>query len=378
MSAIAVEDEMSESYLSYAMSVIASRALPDVRDGLKPVQRRILYAMREMGRDPSKQHRKCAGVIGEVLKSYHPHGDSSVYDALVRMAQDFTLRYPLVDGHGNFGSIDPNPPGAYRDTAAPLAPAAWYLLPDIDKEPVDFVPNFDNQTEEPVVLPGRLPQLLINGSSGIAVGMATNIPPHNVGEICDAVAAVIDNPDLGDDELDEILLAIVKGPDFPTGGVLLGREAIRQAYKTGRASVMLRGKAEVVEDHGRHRIIISEVPFQVSVNRILESITDAHQDKRITGITALHNESNRKGMRIVVELHRSATPQVVLNQLYKQTPLQSSFAFNMRALVPATWSEKEIAAGRTPPLEPRVLSLREMLGYFIDHRQDVVRKRAIY
>ena len=379
LSAIAVEDEMRESYLSYAMSVIASRALPDVRDGLKPVQRRILYAMREMGLDPSKQHRKCAGVIGEVLKSYHPHGDSSVYDALVRMAQDFTLRYPLVDGHGNFGSIDPDPPAAYRYTEARLARAALDMLADIDKNTVDFVPNFDNQTEEPVVLPARLPQLLVNGSSGIAVGMATNIPPHNVGEICEAVAAVIDNPGLGDDELDDILLQIVKGPDFPTGGVLLGREAIRQAYKTGRGSVMLRGKAEIVEDRGRHRIVISEVPFQVSVNRILESITDAYQEKRITGITALHNESNRKGMRIVVELARSATPQVILNQLYKQTPLQSSFAFNMLALVPVPrggrWGQ---SSGTATALEPQVLSLREMLKHFVAHRREVVRRRSEY
>ncbi|HTD33236.1 MAG TPA: DNA gyrase subunit A, partial [Candidatus Elarobacter sp.] len=375
ISAIAVEDEMRESYLSYAMSVIASRALPDVRDGLKPVQRRILYAMREMGMDPTKQHRKCAGVIGEVLKSFHPHGDSSVYDALVRMAQDFTLRYPLVDGHGNFGSIDPDPPAAYRYTEARLARAALDMLADIDKETVPFVPNFDNQTEEPVVLPARLPQLLVNGSSGIAVGMATNIPPHNVGEICDAVVKLIDAPDASDDDLIEI----VHGPDFPTGGVLLGREAIRQAYKTGRGSVTLRGRAEIVEDKGRHRIVISEVPFQVSVNRILESITDAYQEKRITGITALHNESNRKGMRIVVELHRSATPQVVLNQLYKQTPLQSSFAFNMLALVPyRRTGAMEHTTGAIAPLEPQVLSLREMLKHFIAHRRDVVRRRAEY
>jgi DNA gyrase subunit A len=375
ISAIAVEDEMRESYLSYAMSVIASRALPDVRDGLKPVQRRILYAMREMGLDPSKQHRKCAGVIGEVLKSFHPHGDSSVYDALVRMAQDFTLRYPLVDGHGNFGSIDPDPPAAYRYTEARLARAALDMLADIDKATVDFVPNFDNQTEEPVVLPGRLPQLLVNGSSGIAVGMATNIPPHNVSEICDAVTYLVDHEIKGGsssvDELDNALCDIVHGPDFPTGGVLMGREAIRQAYKTGRGSVALRGKAEIVEEKGKYRIVISEVPFQVSVNRILESITEAYQEKRITGITALHNESNRKGMRIVVELHRSATPQVVLNQLYKQTPLQSSFAFNMLALVPS-------ADRPNAPLEPRVLSLREMLEYFIGHRKNVVERRARY
>ena len=382
MSAVAVEDEMRESYLSYAMSVIASRALPDVRDGLKPVQRRILYAMREMGMDHTKQHRKCAGVIGEVLKSYHPHGDSSVYDALVRMAQDFSLRYPLVDGHGNFGSIDPDPPAAYRYTEARLARIAAEMLADIDKETVDFVPNFDNQTEEPVVLPARLPQLLVNGSSGIAVGMATNIPPHNVGEICDAVAYLIEQDGTGasDDQLDDGLLERVHGPDFPTGGILLGREAIRQAYKTGRGSVALRGKAEIVEEKGRFRIVISEVPFQVSVNRILQAITDAHEEKQITGITALHNESNRKGMRIVVELHRNATPQVVLNQLYKQTPLQASFAFNMLALVPhrdAGGSMRQ-TTGASTPLEPQVMGLRALLQHFIAHRKDVVTRRATF
>jgi DNA gyrase subunit A len=383
ISEIAVEDEMRESYLSYAMSVIASRALPDVRDGLKPVQRRILYAMREMGMEPTKQHRKCAGVIGEVLKSYHPHGDSSVYDALVRMAQDFTLRYPLIDGHGNFGSIDPDPPAAYRYTEARLARAALDMLADIDRETVDFVPNFDNQTEEPVVLPARLPQLLVNGSSGIAVGMATNIPPHNVGEICDAVAYMVDHEwrDLSTEDEDAYhseLANIVTGPDFPTGGVLLGRESIRQAYKTGRGSVALRGKAEIVEEKGKWKIVISEVPFQVSVNRILEAITEAHAEKRILGISALHNESNRKGMRIVVELQRSATPQVVLNQLYKQTPLQSSFAFNMLALVPAKRTPGEIASGASAPLEPRVLSLKDILGHFIDHRIEVITRRTIY
>ncbi|MBV8489931.1 MAG: DNA gyrase subunit A, partial [Candidatus Eremiobacteraeota bacterium] len=239
-----VEDEMRESYLSYAMSVIASRALPDVRDGLKPVQRRILYAMRDMGMDPTKQHRKCAGIIGEVLKSYHPHGDSSVYDALVRMAQDFTLRYPLVDGHGNFGSIDPDPPAAYRYTEARLGRLSLELLTDIEKETVPFVANFDNQGTEPTVLPAKLPQLLVNGSSGIAVGMATNIPPHNLSEISDAIALLIDNPNATDDELCDI----VKGPDFPTGGEILGHEAIREAYKTGRGSITMRGKAEIVEE----------------------------------------------------------------------------------------------------------------------------------
>jgi len=379
MSAIAVEDEMSESYLSYAMSVIASRALPDVRDGLKPVQRRILYAMREMGLDPSKQHRKCAGVIGEVLKSYHPHGDSSVYDALVRMAQDFTLRYPLVDGHGNFGSPSPDRAAAYRYTEARLARPALDMLADIDKNTVDFVPNFDNQTEEPVVLPARLPQLLINGSSGIAVGMATNIPPHNVGEICDAIGYLIENngKGLSDDELDDGLADIVLGPDFPTGGVLMGKEAIRLAYKTGRGSVTLRGKAEIIEEKGRYKIVISEIPFQVSTTRVVEAIVEAYQEKRIVGIVRLDDESNRKGMRIVVELARNATPQVVLNQLYKQTPLQSSFAFNMLALVPVRRGDRmEHTTGATSPLEPQVLSLRNILDHFIDHRKEVIRRRA--
>ena len=248
-----ITDIMQTAYIDYSMSVIISRALPDVRDGLKPVQRRILYAMREMGFDPNKQHRKCAGIIGEVLKSYHPHGDQSVYDALVRLAQDFTLRYTLVDGHGNFGSIDPDPPAAYRYTEARLARTALDVLADIDKETVAFVPNFDNQGMEPSVLPGRLPQLLINGSSGIAVGMATNIPPHNLNEISDAIAALIDDPQTSDDALADI----VKGPDFPTGGTILGHEAIREAYRTGRGSIAIRGKAEIVEDRGRHKIVIT-------------------------------------------------------------------------------------------------------------------------
>ena len=376
ISPINVEDEMRESYLSYAMSVIAGRALPDVRDGLKPVQRRILFAMREMGMTPDKQHRKSAGVIGEVLKTLHPHGDSSVYDALVRMAQDFTLRYPLIDGHGNFGSIDPDPPAAYRYTEARLARPAMDMLVDIDKETVDFVPNFDNQGEEPVVLPAKLPQLLINGSSGIAVGMATNIPPHNVTEICNAIIELIDN----ENATDEDIFKHVQGPDFPTGGILMGKEAIRQAYITGRGSVGLRGKAEIIEEKGKYKIVITEVPFQVSVNRILESITDAHSEKRILGISRLDNESNRHGMRIVVELQRSATPSVVLNQLYKQTPLQSSFAFNMLALVPATREDgKRVgAAGKPTPLEPRVLSLKDFLGHFITHRKEVVTRRTQY
>src|SRR5487761_2497393 len=365
---INVEDEMRESYLSYAMSVIASRALPDVRDGLKPVQRRILFAMREMGLDPSKQHRKCAGIIGEVLKSYHPHGDSSVYDALVRMAQDFTLRYPLVDGHGNFGSIDPDRPAAYRYTEARLERLSLDVLADIDKETVAFIPNFDNQGTEPAVLPGRAPQLLINGSSGIAVVMATNIPPHNLNEISDAIAAIIDDPNVSDDALCDI----VKGPDFPTGGVIMGQEAIREAYKTGRGSISIRGKAEIIEEKGKFKIVITEIPYQVYKSRIVEAIAEAHSEKRITGISRLDDLSNRKGMKVVVELQKSATPKVVLNQLYKHTPLQSSFGFNMLALVPVG----EPRANGTVALEPRVLRLKEILEFFIAHRKDVVLRRT--
>jgi DNA gyrase subunit A len=364
---------MRTSYLAYAMSVIASRALPDVRDGLKPVQRRILYAMREMGMTPDKQHRKSAGVIGEVLKSYHPHGDSSVYDALVRMAQDFSLRYPLIDGHGNFGSIDPNPPAAYRYTEARLGRPSMDLLADIDKDTVDFVPNFDGQTEEPVVLPGRLPQLLVNGSSGIAVGMATNIPPHNLSEICDAIIKLVDEPEADDDAI----IDIVKGPDFPTGGVLLGKEAIRQAYKTGRGSVAVRGRAEIVEEKGKYRIEITELPYQITIERVMQSIKEAYQEKRITGISDLNDLSNRHGMKIVVDLQRTAVPNVVLNQLYKQTPLQSSFAFNMLALVPVLNRDGSLSTDGNP-LEPQVLSLREMLNHFIAHRKVVVTRRTRY
>jgi DNA gyrase subunit A len=356
------------------MSVIASRALPDVRDGFKPVQRRILYAMREMNLTPDKQHRKCAGVIGEVLKSYHPHGDSSVYDALVRMAQEFTLRYPLVDGHGNFGSIDGDPPAAYRYTEARLARIALEMLADIDKDTVDFIPNFDNQGTEPVVLPARLPQLLVNGSAGIAVGMATNIPPHNVGEICDAIAYLLDHEEEDPAALDEALADLVQGPDFPTGGILLGKEVIRTAYRTGRGSVMMRGKAEIVEDGGRQRIVITEVPFQVTTARIVEAIAEAHAEKTIAGISDLKNESDRKGIRIVVELQRSAVPNVVLNQLYKHTPLQTSFGFNMLALVPAP----SPLPGVVQTLEPQVLSLRQMLEHFVAHRRVVIKRRTAY
>jgi DNA gyrase subunit A len=375
VSLVNVEDEMRESYLSYAMSVIASRALPDVRDGFKPVQRRILFAMREMNMTADKQHRKCAGVIGEVLKSYHPHGDSSVYDALVRMAQDFTLRYPLVDGHGNFGSIDGDPPAAYRYTEARLARIAMEMLADIDKDTVDFVPNFDNQGTEPVVLPARLPQLLVNGSSGIAVGMATNIPPHNVGEICDAIAYLVAHEGEAPETIDDAIADLVQGPDFPTGGTVMGKEIIRNAYRTGRGSVTMRGRAEIEEDKGgRFKIVITEVPFQVTTDRIVVAIKEAYDEKSISGISGLENESDRKGIRIVVELKRDATPSVVLNQLYKHTPLQSTFGYNMLALVPAPSK----IAGVVQTLEPQVLGLRQMLEHFVEHRRVVIRRRTEY
>jgi len=374
-----VEDEMRESYLSYAMSVIASRALPDVRDGLKPVQRRILYAMREMNMTPDKQHRKCAGVIGEVLKSYHPHGDSSVYDALVRMAQEFTLRYPLVDGHGNFGSIDGDPPAAYRYTEARLARIAMEMLVDIDKNTVDFVPNFDNQGTEPVVLPARLPQLLVNGSSGIAVGMATNIPPHNVGEISAAIVYLVDHEDDDEEALDAALAEIVTGPDFPTGGIIVGREILKTAYRTGRGSVIMRGKAEIVEEKGRYRIVISEVPFQVTTERIKIAIAEAYAEKSIPGIADVQDQTNRKsGIKIVVDLQRNATPSVVLNQLYKHTPLQSTFGFNMLALVPAGGDVASQSTGASQALEPKVLGLRAILQNFVAHRRVVIRRRTEY
>jgi len=355
-----VEDEMRRSYLDYAMSVIMARALPDVRDGLKPVHRRILYAMSQLGLAPDKPHRKCAGTVGEVLKNYHPHGDVSIYDALVRMAQDFSLRYPLIKGHGNFGSIDGDPPAAMRYTEARLAPLALEMLADIDKETVDFVPNYDASMREPALLPARLPNLLVNGSSGIAVGMATNIPPHNLGEICDAVCALIEDRNIKDKEL----FKIVTGPDFPTGGLILGREGIRQSYMTGRGAIMMRAKHEFEEIRGgRQAIIINEIPFQVNKTKLIETIAELVQSKRITGIADLRDESDRKGMRIVIELRRDAAGQVVLNQLFKHSPLQSSFGVNNVALVDG---------------QPRTLTLRQMLEAYVEHRKIVVTRRSQY
>ena len=355
-----IEDEMRSSYLDYAMSVIVARALPDVRDGLKPVHRRILYAMAQLGLNPDKPHRKSAGTVGEVLKNYHPHGDVSVYDALVRMAQDFSLRYPLINGHGNFGSIDGDPPAAMRYTESRLSVMALEMLADIDRETVDFVPNYDSSTREPALLPARLPNLLVNGSSGIAVGMATNIPPHNLTEICDAAIAMIEDKDLDDDEL----LKIVTGPDFPTGALILGREGIRQSYLTGRGSITLRAKHDFEEIRGgRQAIIITEIPFQINKSRLLESVAEMVANKKTAGIADLRDESDRKGMRIVIELKRDASAQLVLNQLYKHTPLQASFGVNNVALVDG---------------QPRTLTLREMVQEYVKHRKVVVTRRAQY
>ncbi len=355
-----VEDEMRRSYLDYAMSVIVARALPDVRDGLKPVHRRILYAMSQMGLNPDKPHRKCAGTVGEVLKNYHPHGDTSVYDALVRMAQDFSLRYPLIGGHGNFGSIDGDPPAAMRYTEARLAQLAIEMLADIDRETVDFVPNYDSSSREPTLLPARLPNLLVNGSSGIAVGMATNIPPHNLTEICDALTAMIEDRDIKDNEL----MKIITGPDFPTGGLILGRDGIKLSYLTGRGSLLLRAKHEFEELRGgRQAIIVTEIPFQVNKSRLLETIAEMVALKRTTGIADLRDESDRKGMRIVIELKRDAPAQLVLNQLYRHSPLQTTFGVNNVALVDG---------------QPRTLSLRQMLDEYVRHRMTVVTRRSQY
>jgi DNA gyrase subunit A len=354
-----IEDDMRQSYLDYAMSVNIGRALPDVRDGLKPVHRRILYAMFREGLLSSRRYSKCAGVVGEVLKRYHPHGDSAVYDSLVRMAQTFSMRYPLIDGQGNFGSIDGDPPAAYRYTECRLTRLAERMLADIDKDTVDFVDNFDGSQQEPEFLPAQIPNLLINGSDGIAVGMATNIPPHNLGEICDALLKLIENPDLTMEEL----LEIVPGPDFPTGGQLLGREVIRQAYLTGRGILTMRAKAMIETDKrsSRASIIVREIPYQINKTRLIERIADLVNEKRIEGISDLRDESDRDGMRIVIELKRDAEPKIVLNQLYKLTQMQESYGLIMLA----------IHEGR-----PRELNLREMLQEFLRHRQRVIIRRT--
>ncbi len=356
-----IEDEMRKSYMDYAMSVIVGRALPDVRDGLKPVHRRVLFAMNELNNDYNKPYKKSARVVGDVIGKYHPHGDSAVYDTIVRMAQDFSMRHPLVDGQGNFGSVDGDSAAAMRYTEVRMDRLAHELLSDIDKETVEFGPNYDDSLEEPLVLPCKYPNLLVNGSEGIAVGMATKIPPHNLGEIIDGLIAVIDNPKL---EVDE-LLKLVPGPDFPTGGFIMGRDNIHQAYRTGRGIIPMRAKAMVEQNSrtSRESIIVTEIPFQVNKARLIEKIADLVRDKKIEGISDLRDESDRDGMRIVIELKRDSIPQVVLNQLYKMTPMHSSFGIIMLAIVNG---------------QPRVLTLREVLDHFIDHRKEIVTRRTMF
>lgn len=354
-----IEKEMKTAYIDYAMSVIVSRALPDVRDGLKPVHRRILYAMHEDGITSDKPYRKCANTVGSVLGRYHPHGDSSVYDAMVRMAQDFSLRYMLIDGHGNFGSIDGDGAAAMRYTEARMSKIAEYMLTDIEKNTVDFMPNYDDRLQEPTVLPSKIPQLLINGSSGIAVGMATNIPPHNLNEVCDGVIKIIENPELTDEEL----MSIIKGPDFPTGGMILGKEGIKEAYKTGRGKIIVRAEAEIEEmANNKQRIIVTSLPYQVNKARLIENISKLVREKRIEGISELRDESDRNDrVRIVIELKRDARAQVVLNQLYKNTQMQDTFGAILLALVNG---------------EPKILTLRQCLDYYIDHRKVVILRRT--
>jgi len=353
-----IEDEVRQSYLDYAMSVIVGRALPDIRDGLKPVQRRILYAMKELGLEPNKAYRKCATVVGEVLGKYHPHGDQAVYDALARMAQDFSLRYPLVDGQGNFGSIDGDPPAAYRYTEAKLQRLSLSLLEDLDKETVDFVPNFDGSRQEPKVLPAAFPNLLVNGAAGIAVGMATSIPPHNFSEITDALAAMIGEPGVSDEKLCEI----VQGPDFPTGGLILGREGITQAYKTGRGKVTVRGRARFEEPKpGRQAIVITEIPYQLNKSQLIERIVNLARSKKLSDISDLRDESDREGIRIVIELKRGANREVVLNRLYQHTPLQSTYSIILLTI---------------SKLTPRVYPLKKILAEFLEFRYISVRRRT--
>ncbi len=354
-----IKSEMKKCYIDYAMSVIVGRALPDVRDGLKPVHRRILYSLQGLGLTPDKGYRKCARIVGDVLGKYHPHGDSSVYDALVRLAQDFSMRYMLVDGHGNFGSVDGDSAAAMRYTEAKMNKIAVEMLRDINKNTVDFMPNFDGEEEEPVVLPSRFPNLLINGSSGIAVGMATNIPPHNLGEVIDGTIMLIDNPEAT--VLD--LMTKVKGPDFPTGGIIMGRAGIRAAYETGKGRIVVRAKAEIEEENSKHRIVVTEIPYQVNKARLIENIADLVKDKKIVGISDLRDESDRDGMRIVIELKKDANPNVILNLLYKHTKLQDTFGAILLALVDN---------------EPKILNLKEILNNYIDFQKNVITRRTIF
>ena len=355
-----IHDEMKQSYIDYAMSVIVSRALPDVRDGLKPVHRRILYGMSELGVTPDKPHKKSARIVGEVMGKYHPHGDSSIYDAMVRLAQPWNIRHQLVDGHGNFGSVDGDGAAAMRYTEARMTPLALQMLRDIDKETVDFIPNFDGEEKEPVVLPSRFPNLLVNGSNGIAVGMATSIPPHNLGETIDAAVKIIDEPECSIDDL----CKIVKGPDFPTGAIIMGKNSAKQAYKTGQGKVVVRAVMEIEETNkGRQQIIVTEIPYQVNKARLIEKMADLVKEKRIEGISEIRDESNRKGMRIVIELKKDANAQIILNRLYKHTQMQESISMIMLAIVD----------GR-----PRILTLREILDEYLKHQKEVVTRRTIY
>lgn len=355
---IDIEQEVKKSFMEYAMSVIISRALPDVKDGLKPVQRRIIYTMYDTGLTPEKAYRKSVAAVGDVLGKYHPHGEASVYDAMVRMAQDFSLRYPLVDGHGNFGSIDGDPPAAYRYTEAKLGKLSLEMVRDIEKNTVDFMPNFDGRMKEPTVLPSRFPNLLVNGSTGIAVGMATNVPPHNLREVVDGALYIMDNPDAS---LEDIM-RIIPGPDFPTGGIILGRSGIRSAYATGKGHIKVRACANIEEfDNGRSRIIVSEIPYEVNKARMCEEIGNLVKEKKIEGITALRDESNRNGIRVVIELNRSANANVILNQLYQYTNMQRTFAVSLLAIVDNT---------------PKVLSLKEMLDCYLAHQKDVIVRRT--
>ena len=354
---VKMEEEMKKSFIAYAMAVNVSRAIPDVRDGLKPVHRRILYAMGELNLFNDKPYRKCARIVGDVLGKYHPHGDIAVYEALVRLAQDFSIRCPLVDGQGNFGSVDGDPPAAQRYTEARLSKIASEMLRDIDKNTVDFYPNFDNTLMQPVVLPSRFPNLLVNGADGIAVGMATNIPPHNLGEVIDGAIAVMENPDITVEEL----MKIIPAPDFPTGGIMMGRVGIRNAYKTGKGSILLRAKTEIEEHDGRQRIIVTELPYQVNKAKLVETIAGMVKDKRLEGISDIREESDRHGMRIVFELKRDANAQVVLNSLFKQTQMQVSDGIILLALADG---------------EPQILSLPEILKYYIAHQKEVVKRRT--
>lgn len=357
---VPVEEEMTRSYMDYAMSVIVSRALPDVRDGLKPVQRRILWAMHEMGLGPDKPHRKSARVVGEVLGKYHPHGDMPVYEAMVRMAQDFSTRYPLVDGHGNFGSVDGDAPAAMRYTEVRLSRIAREMLRDIEKETVEFVPNFDDSLQEPSVLPSRFPNLLAGGSAGIAVGMATNIPPHNLGEVIDAAAWLIDHPDASVEDL----MRFVKGPDFPTGGLIVGTDGIAEAYRTGRGSIVMRAATEIVTDKaGRAKIVVTELPFQVNKAKLIEQIAELARERRIDGIADARDETDRSGLRIVIDVRKDVNPNVVLNQLFKFTPMQQTFGANMLALVNGV---------------PEVLTLRSALAHYVAFQKDVIERRSKY